>query len=61
MIIIVCVRLLKQGTDHAGIATQLQVEKALIAEGRCLNHLFYHSLSYAIFERLTYSMWKRHQ
>ena len=22
-----------QGTDHAGIATQLQVEKALISEG----------------------------
>lgn len=25
--------LYSKGTDHAGIATQLQVEKALIAEG----------------------------
>jgi valyl-tRNA synthetase len=26
------------GTDHAGIATQLQVEKALIAEGKSYVH-----------------------
>ena len=25
---------MNKGTDHAGIATQLQVEKALIAEGK---------------------------